>query len=81
VTVIVKIENTYEDGHESELEVELDAPEGRSEEELEQWWEDVVFPHTGDGHGIDEPKLGAWYEATIIRADDESLVGLSREWG
>lgn len=78
MTVTVHIENTYEDGHESQVDVELDAPEDPTD--LDDWWDDVVFAHTGDGHGVDNPKLGSLYEATITRADDESLVGQSMEW-
>lgn len=78
-TITVRIENTYEDGHESTSEHELDAPE--DPENLEDWWEDFVWELTGDGYGADNPKLGAWYEATIIRADDVSLVGQTQEWG
>lgn len=78
MTVIVRIENTYEDGHESTLEVEVGDPP--NVDDLEDWWEDQVWEHTGDGHALGSG-MGAWYEATIIEADDASLVGLSMEWG
>jgi hypothetical protein len=78
-TVTVRIENTYEDGHESVVEVEVETPADPTD--LEDWWDDTVFEHTGDGHGADNPKLGAWYEAKITRADDEKLVGMSMDWG
>lgn len=83
MTVEVKIENTYEDGYESVLTFDVVDPESTEEEspELEQWWEDEVFPLTGDGHGAKHPKLGAWYEATVTAADQPELVGRSREWG
>jgi hypothetical protein len=78
MSVTIKVENTYEDGHESVVEVDVDAPEDA--DDLEDWWQDTVFPHTGDGHGIGT-KLGSWHEVTIIRADDDKLVGLNMEWG
>lgn len=77
-TVTVRIENAYTDGHESEVDVELEAPEDPAE--LGEWWDDVVFPHTGDGHGAEKPGLGSYHIARIDRADDESLVGQSMEW-
>jgi hypothetical protein len=80
VSVTVKIENTYEDGHRSTFDYEVEDPEGSSENLMDDWWENEVFPLTGDKHGAKHPKLGANYEATVIRADDEKLVGLSREW-
>lgn len=78
MTVTVHIENDYEDGHRSGVDVEVPAPE--DPEDLDNWWEDVVLPHTGDGHGAAHPKLGAVYQATVIAAAAESLVGKSREW-
>jgi hypothetical protein len=80
MSVTVKIENTYEDGHESVIEVEVENPEPE-DDDLDDWWEDVVFPHTGDKHGAKHPKLGAFYEATVIRADDQRMVGHTRDWG
>lgn len=74
-TVKVKIENVYSDGHESESEVVVAAPDG----DLDEWWNEVVHEHTGDGHGID-PDIGSCLTATIIEADDPALVGQSTEW-
>ena len=73
--VTVRIENTYSDGHESMREAMLPAPNGA----LDEWWQEVAFPETGDGHGI-EGRLGSCYTATIIKADNPALVGLSEEW-
>lgn len=73
--VVVRIENAYSDGHQSDREVPVDAPSG----ELEAWFEEKVFPLTGDGHGIGND-LGSCYVATIVRADDASLVGATHEW-
>jgi hypothetical protein len=73
--VTVRIENSYSDGHESKSEVLLPPPEG----DLTQWFEDVVYPHTGDGHGIGKD-LGSCHVATIIAADDAALLGENCEW-
>jgi hypothetical protein len=72
--VTVRIENWYSDGHESKSDVVLDY----GGEPLDDFWQDVVFPHTGDGHGIDG--LGSCYTATIIAADDPQLLGENTEW-
>jgi hypothetical protein len=78
MSVTLKIENTYEDGHESSRLVNVEEPESFAA--LEQWWEDVVYPETGDGHGEKHPKLGCLFEATILDAADTSLCGLTMEW-
>ena len=72
--VTVKIENSYSDGHESTRVVELPAPG----DDLDAWWENVVWEETGDGHGVGG--LGSCYTATIVTANDASLVGKSYEW-
>lgn len=77
MSVTVKMENYYEDGHESTHEYVIPVdPEG----DLEEWFLDVVWEYTGDGHGIANPKLGCGYVATVIKADDPSLVGETFEW-
>lgn len=77
--VLVSITNTYEDGHESESEVWVTAPPNETMPS-EEWWEKVVFPHTGDGHG---ENLRAVHEATIMRVsdpNDTTMCGLSNTW-
>ena len=75
MSVTVKIENCYSDGHESKHEVVLPSPRGS----LDEWFEDEVFPHTGDGHGIDQ-ELGYCHTATIIATDTEEHLGAEYEW-
>ena len=70
----VKIENAYEDGHESSAEEEVSEPEVLNED----FW-DEMFDRTGDGHGIGT-KLGSCYTVTIIEATNPTFVGQSREW-
>lgn len=80
--VTVRIENDYEDGHSSQREVVLDAPDNldfAAGLSLEDWWEEVVFPETGDGHGADSD-LGSCYTATITACPNAALVGQSTEW-
>ncbi|MDP9903148.1 DUF3846 domain-containing protein [Arthrobacter bambusae] len=74
----VRIENTYSDGHESTTEVWLEPPAGNSAKELEDWWQDEVFGHTGDGHGTDG-SLGSLLTATVISGPTH-LAGQTFEW-
>lgn len=77
--VIVRIENTYSDGHTSTRHEELDAPDVADE----QWWQDAVFPLTGDGHGAEIPGLGSHSIATIVATDrrpSARLIGRTHEW-
>lgn len=78
--VTVRIENAYACGRESWHTVEVEAP--AITDSVEEWWEDVVYPHTGDGHpcGASED---ANYEATIIDTtpDAAGLIGQRMEWG
>lgn len=79
--VTVKIENAYSDGHESEREVEIEGPAEFYANDLEEWFMEVVYEHTGDGHGDgSHGKLGSCYVATILKADDLALVGKNFEW-
>lgn len=91
--VLIKVENTYTDGHESEKEVLVDAPASAKPEDVETWWEDVAFNETGDGHYVEVyeatgERLGTFYEVTIVEVPEhlnaamkgETLVGQSREW-
>lgn len=66
LTVVrVRVENTYEDGHESVLEYLVREPVDASESALEEWVEEKVYPLFGDGHGAEHPKLGSHHEATV----------------
>lgn len=77
----VHLENTYEDGHSSERTILVSIPANpEDEDEFEDWWADEVGPHTGDGHGAENPKLGSLYEATIM-SGPEALIGKNYEWG
>lgn len=46
----------------------------------DNWWWENVYPHTGDGHGAANPRLGAGYFVEIIEAADPQLVGADWEW-
>jgi hypothetical protein len=69
--VTVHIENDYEDGHHSELDIELPARDVIDED----WWQEIVWPHTGDGHAGN-----SCYTATITKADDPTLLNRTWEW-
>lgn len=75
-TVLVKIENTYADGHESTVRIRLAAPEALDEDSIDEWWNNDVFAHTGDGHS---ETMDASYEAKVLEGP-ESLVGTTYEW-
>lgn len=77
--MIVRIENYYSDGHRSKRDVTLDEPTIDGQEALDDWFSEVVYQHTGDGHGADND-LGSCYVATVITAADPGLVGKSCEW-
>lgn len=74
--ITVKIENVYECGRRSSSTVILETPVALTD----QWWEDNVYDHTGDGHtcGVNED---AGYFATIVAPDRPELDGKKFEWG
>ena len=74
---IVMIENTYADRSNTET-VTVESPNPVAPfttDDLEDWWEDKVFPHTGDGGGG-----YAVYTATVMSSDVPGLVGLTWSW-
>lgn len=73
----VKIDNDYEDGHHSDRVVLLPSPftPPPGHDLGDWWWDDVVWPQTGDGHGSDG--LEAHYTATILTGP---LAGTKHEW-
>lgn len=74
----VHIENTYACGRLSSSVEDVRGPVPG--ETLDDWWEEVVHPLTGDGHpcGSSEDAL---YEATVVTVDDPELVaGDVRTW-
>jgi hypothetical protein len=75
--VDVFIENAYSDGHQSVCEEPVPAPD--EDDNLDDWWQEQVFPLTGDGHG-DGADLGSVHVATIT-AGPAWLVGKQHEWG
>lgn len=80
-TILVRIENSYSDGHESTVTKRITAPENPdNEDELDEWWNDEVFTLTGDGHGEKNPGLDSSYSAEILDGPAE-LVGKTYEWG
>lgn len=84
--VKIQVENSYTDGHESTATAEVEPPASMSEEDLESWWDETVFEHTGDGHYTevyDETgeRLGSCYTVRVLEAPTmPDLVGLENEW-
>jgi hypothetical protein len=78
--VTIKIENDYSDGHHSERLVDIEEPD-LNDGCLDDWFMDVVYEYTGDGHGDGSfGKLGSCYTATIVVSDNPDLVGKDFEW-
>ncbi|MFD7161409.1 hypothetical protein ACFV9C_42960 [Kribbella sp. NPDC059898] len=73
---IASIENFYPD-RQSWAYVVVECPADLTPEGIEDWWEDVVFPHTGDGRGQREYAI---YTATVMVSDLPELAGLVCEW-
>lgn len=71
---IVSITNTYPDRR-SVTVVTVDSPDPTRN--LTGWWEDKVFPHTGDGHG---QRQYAIHTAIIMSSDVIGMVGRTFEW-
>lgn len=71
--VEVLITNTYP-GRSNQTTEHIDPP--GDEDGIDDWWEDEVFPLTGDGLGADEH---AMYEAEVV-AGPAWLVGKTQEW-
>lgn len=77
MSVSVKITSTYSDSYEAVCTaIVRDPAEGES---VDDWFQDAVFPHTGDGHGLDS-SLGSCYTAEVIAAADPALVGELIAW-
>lgn len=79
-TVAVEITNTYECGRESVARVVVQQP--TNQVELADWWNDVVWDFTGDGHPCGSSE-GSVYTARVLNAPTgwEWLVGKTMEWG
>lgn len=76
MTMTIKVENAYSDGHESE---QVETIQVLPFEDLEELWEQL-HEFTGDGHGIGN-NLGYCYTVTILASPDFlELVGKSNEW-
>lgn len=78
----IRIENAYEDGHESTSIEEIPEFTGDPDDTDEfgdNALEGHLHPYTGDGHGIGN-NLGFCYTITILQAENPALVGHVEEW-
>lgn len=71
---VVKIDGAYTTGHEYEREALVEDP---WMDDLDEWWWQVVHPHTGDE--VFE-RAGSYCEATILQTTDPAMVGKKYEW-
>lgn len=78
--VLVRHKGKYTNGHSysrvTKYNLETYVPFGQAN--FEEWWEELLFNDTGDN--VTESGVGSWYGATIIAADDATLIGKSWEW-
>lgn len=80
VSITVDISNTYPDGEEVNVRVTETVPapwDKGSEEQMDEWAYEAIFPLTGTGRTEGD----AWYDATIVESSDPFLVGLTFDWG
>lgn len=68
---VVKIHNEYECGSASNSTTHVRNP--LPGETSADWWQDVVFPLTGDDHKCDAATENGYHEATIVMIDDPEL--------
>lgn len=71
----VRITNTYPD-RSNAVTVTVQSP-WTWPDGLEGWWEDTVFPHTGDGRGASQYAI---YSAEVTDSDVPDLIGAKYEW-
>lgn len=70
----VSVNSYYADRTHSTIEI---VPTPADPTDLGDWWEDVIFPLTGDGLGSREYAI---YNAIILKSDKPGLVGQIHEW-
>lgn len=78
-TITVELDGAYASGHKAHRTVEVRPPteEELCETDLESWWNDAVFPETGDGRPND---VSCW-EAKILAAPTcPQIIGRTYEW-
>lgn len=78
-TVTVDLVGEYASGHKAYRKVEVRPPTAAEllDPELAGWWNEVVFPSTGDGRPH-EPSC--WEAKVVAAAGCPALAGLTYEW-
>ena len=77
--VTVELVGEYASGHKANRKVEVRPPTAGEllDVDLADWWNEVVFPETGDGR----PHDPSCWEAKVVTAPACSwLVGRTYEW-
>lgn len=76
MTLTIKVENAYSDGHESSV---VETVVVQPFNDIEELWEQL-HERTGDGHGIDGD-FGYCHTVTILAAAEyPDLIGACNEW-
>lgn len=76
--VTVRLNCTYRCGHCSSREVRVVPPDPG--EAVDEWWDRVVLPETGDGHSCGSTEH-ALYEAVVVAAPGRgALRGAAASW-
>lgn len=75
----VEFTNVYDgEEHISRATVEVDAPPSEGDDELEEWAEENLYPHTGDGNAID--KDAGHFADIVACAERPEMVGKEFQW-
>lgn len=78
--VRVRHEGAYTNAHSYSriIEYDLDDYAAVTDQDFNEWWDEFLFQDTGDN--VTQPGIGSWYRATIVEAEDPTLVDQQWEW-
>lgn len=69
-------------GHNGDVDVAfIDVVTPKETDDLADWFDVYVYPHTDMGDGLAAAGNGATAIATVVSSDRPSLRGESTEWG
>lgn len=74
MTTTVRIKNVYADREHIE-KVTVPSPKSLAGNDVAEWWNEAVFPHTGDGRGG-----YSVVTAKVTESDMPVMVGKSWAW-
>ncbi|MEU0344217.1 hypothetical protein ABZ092_36060 [Streptomyces bobili] len=76
-TLTLHITNGYEDGSEVITTPVVEVPIPAELDELSDWADDHIFPHTGTGRSDGD----SWYEVKVTESTAPELLGRTFEFG